>query len=186
MLDKMFSPAGHKTFGAKFIEIGFTVFMMWFAMLVVVSFLNAVGLASIDIANNMPILGFWPNQMLLSHHFTVSQMLSSPYAVMGVLITIAGAPLLEEVLFRGICPALADENGRLRPKLLLIVLAVSFIGFGLVHGHGYISVMIQGVGGLLLTMLWYRNGPSMRSSYFSGVAAHSLYNISCVLVVWML
>ncbi|MEK7131884.1 MAG: CPBP family glutamic-type intramembrane protease [Patescibacteria group bacterium] len=154
-------------------------------MLLAVSFFEVVGLASINLSSGFPLLGISGNYLLHLKHLTLNQALTSPFVVIGVLIVIVVAPLLEEVVFRGICPAVSDDNGKLKPKLLFIVLGWSFIGFGLAHGHGLFSLMVQGVGGLLLARLWFCNGPNMRESYFSCVAAHSLYNISVVIIAWL-
>ena len=185
MFDRMFSSAGYKTFGAKFGEVGFTVFLMWGAMLVVVGLFKVIGLiASIDFNTNLPLLGITANYLL--HYSTFDQALAvSVAAVLGVIFSAVAAPLWEEVVFRGPCKALSDKDGKLKPEFLFIVLGWSFIAFGLGHGHLYFSVLLQGVGGLFLARLWFRNGPSSRASYWSCVAAHSLYNISVIIIVWM-
>ncbi len=135
----------------------------------------------------MPVMGFIPNYWLSSHNLTLGQALTSPYVVMEVLIIILGAPFLEEILFRGLpCSAASDTEGKIRPRWgLFVILGFSFIFFGLAHGQGYFSVLLQGVGGLLLARLFFRNGPNTVASYFSGVAAHALYNISVVAVTWI-
>ncbi|TSC74229.1 MAG: hypothetical protein G01um101444_347 [Parcubacteria group bacterium Gr01-1014_44] len=184
----MFRSAENHTFGTRAREVLATVAMMWFGMLLVVSFFKAVGLAFVDFKTNTPILGVGVNYWLHSHSFTLGQVLASPQEVMQLLVVMFGAPLLEEVLFRGfVCSGMAsDDNGKLKPQGLFTVLAGSFIIFGLFHGHWYLSVMVQGVIGLWLARLWFRNGPSRSASYFSCVAAHSLYNISVVTTVWLM
>lgn len=184
----MFQSANHKTFGAHVGEVLVTFALMWICMLVVVGFFKATSLLTGDFSTNIPVLGPSINLWLQSQHFTLGQALASPYMVVGVLMTIFGAPFLEEVLFRGfVCNSMAtDDHGRLKVQGLFTVLAGSFIIFGLAHGHWYFSVMLQGVGGLWLARLWFRNGPSQKSSYLSCVAAHSLYNISVVTSVWLM
>jgi len=185
----MFKSANNYTFEARAREVLATVSLMWFAMLVVICFFKVVGLASVDFSHDMPILGVSANYLLQSNELTVNQALTSPFVVMGILITVIGAPLAEEILFRWfICRSCAsDVRGNLRPGGvgLGIVLVGSFILFGIAHGQGYFSLMIQGVGGLLLARLFFRNGPDLKSAYFSCVAAHGLYNTSIVLVSWI-
>src|SRR3989344_4229324 len=98
----MFRSAEHKTLGAKIGEIGFTVFLMWFGMLAVVSFCKITGLASVNFSTDAPILGVSANYFWLhSNTITLGEALNSPFAVMGVLGTVLFAPLLEEAVFRG-------------------------------------------------------------------------------------
>ena len=182
----MFQSAENHTFGTRAREVLATMAMMWFGMLLVVAFFKAVGLASIHFTTNTPLLGVSVNWWLHSQNITLGQALTSPFTVMQLLVIMFGAPFLEEVLFRGlVCNLASDDRGKLRPRGVMMVLAGSFILFGFVHGYGYFSIMLQGVGGLLLARLWFRNGPSQKASYFSCVSAHSLYNISVVLVAWI-
>ncbi len=181
----MFKSVEHKTFWPRFGEVLVTVALAWFGMLLVASFFKVVGLASVSFNDaNTPVLGFSVNYWLQSHSLTFGEALASPSAYM-VVIIIFGAPFLEEILFRGfVCNMASDDNGHLKPRGIFTLLAGSFILFGLVHGRGYFSVLIQGVVGLFLARLWFRNGPGQKSSYFSCVAAHSLYNISVVATTW--
>ena len=181
MFGKMFVSAEHKTFGARAVEVLATFALWWFSMQVVWHVLKFSGLNFAEIGGDTPVAGFTLNYWLHSHNLTFGQAIASPSVdvVMGTLITMFGAPFLEEVLFRGFfCSVASDENGNLKARGLFTVLVGSFILFGLVHGHWYYSVMLQGVGGLWLARLWFRNGPSQKWSYFSCVAAHCLYNIS--------
>lgn len=117
MFDRMFSSAGHKTFGAKAVEVLATVTMMWFAMLLVVSFFQAVGLVSVDFRTNTPLLGAGVNYWIQSRSLTLGQVLTSPFDVMILLMIMFGAPLLEEPLFRSLPLSLAsDSNGDLKPR----------------------------------------------------------------------
>ena len=178
--------AENQTFGARVERVGFTVFLSFSTMLLMFGILKVTGIASIDLFANMPIPVVLLNYLFDSNDLTVSQMFTSPFVIMGVLGIIAAAPLLEEVIFRGPCRALSDDAGKLNPKFLFVVLGWSFIMFGLAHGFGYFSVLVQGVGGLFLTLLWFRNGPSQLSSYLSCVVAHSLYNILVITTVWLM
>ncbi len=126
MFGKMFVSAEHKTFGARAIEVGFTVFLMWFGMLLAVSLINVTGLASIDFRTNTPLLGVSANYVWLhSNSITLGQALTEPLAVIGVLGSVLFAPLGEEILFRGfVCDNMAsDRKGNLKPQGLFAVLA---------------------------------------------------------------
>jgi len=185
----MFRSAEHKTLGAKITEVFATVFLMRACALAAVAFFQAVGLISLDFSDNVPLLGVSANALLHHFHLTVNQALASPWVVMGVIVTIVGAPFAEEIAFRWfVCRSCAsDTSGNLIPggKGAGTVLLGSFLVFGVAHGAGYFSLMIQGVGGLWLAMLFFRNGPDLKTAYFSCVAAHSLYNTMIVMETWL-
>lgn len=180
----MFVSANNQTFGARAREVLAHVAAMLLWMLLIVVFFRAVGFSDINNSNNTPLLGVIGNYFLHSHHFTLATMLASAFVVMGVLITCFGAPILEEIVFRGlVCGFVAsDEHGKMRPAGIFAVLTGSFIFFGLVHGQGYFSIMLQGVLGLFLAHLWFRNGPNRWAAALSCMAAHSLYNISITVI----
>lgn len=186
----MFRSANHNTFGAKVGEVLLTFALMWLSMLLVVGFFTKTGMMVGDFSTNIPVLGPSANFLLHSQHLTLGQALASSSGVMILLGTILFAPLAEEVAFRWfVCHSIAsDAHGVILPKGkgLGVVLFGSFILFGLAHGHWYFSIMLQGVGGLWLARLWFRNSPEAHSSYFSCVTAHSLYNISVVTTVWLM
>lgn len=185
----MFRSAEHKTFWPSAGEIAITVSLSIFSMLLVRSLFKVTGLASADFNTDMPILGVTANLWLQSHGLTLGQTLTSPFEVMQLLIIIGGAPFVEELVFRWFfCRSCAsDANGNILPggRGLGIVLAGSFIFFGYVHGHGYFSILMQGVIGLWLARLFFVNGPNVKTAYFSCVAAHSLYNIYVVANEWL-
>lgn len=187
MFGKMFSSAGNNTFGSRVREVLAAVAMMWFCMLAAVALFKAIGFAKVGQLGSMPLLGVTTSYLFHSHYFTLEHASVSPFVVMGVLIIVLGAPIMEEIVFRGFfCGYVAsDDDGKIKPRGVWMVLAGSFIFFGLAHGNGYFSLMVQGVGGLLLARLWFRNGPNMWAAYLSCVAAHSLYNTS-VLATWWL
>lgn len=95
------------------------------------------------------------------------------------------APLVEETFRAGLCELCTDERTG-GVKHVFVLLAGSFLGFGLLHGGGYFSILIQGSLGLLLGRLWFRTikGPDGAASkmwaYFACVAVHAAYNF-CVL-----
>lgn len=95
------------------------------------------------------------------------------------------APLVEETFRAGLCELCTDDaTGGI--KHIFVLLAGSFLGFGLLHGGGYFSIFIQGSLGLLLGRLWFRtirNADGAKSktwAYFCNVFVHAAYNF-CVL-----
>ena len=183
----MFKSANNDTFGAKTREVLATFALMWFYMLVIISLFKLTGFVKVDLANNAPFLGACLNYWFGSNHLTLADALNSPVGVVTVLGIIIVAPfLVEEFLFRGTPWFITkDENGALKKGGWLIIVAGSFVLFGLAHRHGIFSLMVQGVSGLLLARLWFRNGPDSVASYWSTATAHSLFNISLLLVAWL-
>ena len=187
----MFRSAGHKTLRARVWEVVLTVAMMRLCVWVAISILKALGLAAQVDLSHTPFLGVSTNYLLPGFNFDPAQGLTSPWVILGLLIAIVGAPHMEEIVFRWfVCRSLAsDDSGNListpEGKGLGIVLFGSFIVFGILHGQGYFSLAIQGVGGLFLARLWFRNGPGLKAAYFSCVAAHSFYNASVAIQEWI-
>ena len=122
----MFKSANHHAFWGKATEVGFTVFCMWFSMLAVIGFFKYSGLFSIDFTHNIPLLGVSANFLWLHEgSITLGQALMSPYVVIGVLGTVLFAPLVEEIIFRGVCGMVSDKEGTIRPRFEFLVLAES-------------------------------------------------------------
>ncbi len=100
------------------------------------------------------------------------------------------APLMEEYCRGAVCQLCTDrETGEM--KNVYILNALSGIGFGLLHGGGYFSILIQGALGYVLGKLWFKNvkGPdgtrSTAWAYWSNVGVHAAYNF-CVLGVQLM
>lgn len=178
----MFRSAEHKTWRKLALEVLLTVALMRLWVSVVIYILKAAGLAAQVDLSHTPFLGVSTNYLLPGFNFDLAQGLTSPWVIMGLLIAIVGAPIVEEIVFRWfVCRSLAsDFYGNLisipKGKGLGIVLVGSFIVFGILHGQGYFSLMIQGVGGLLLARLFFRNGPDLKTACISCMTAHGLYN----------
>ena len=68
------------------------------------------------------------------------------------------APLVEEAFRAAVCQLCTDEATG-KAKYHFVLWALSFLGFGLLHGGGYFSIFIQGSLGLLLSWLWFRTLP---------------------------
>lgn len=84
------------------------------------------------------------------------------------------APLWEEMVFRKIPMDIMVKLGR--PDLLPSIIIFSSIIFGLVH-NGVPSLLIQGVLGFVMAVLYVKNG----YSYWSVVTLHALWNGYCLL-----
>jgi len=100
------------------------------------------------------------------------------------------APLMEEYCRGAVCQFCTDKaTGALKTPFILN--SLSGIGFGLLHGGGYFSVLIQGALGYVLGNLWFKNvknvdGTASTSwAYWCNVAVHAAYNF-CVLGVQIL
>jgi membrane protease YdiL (CAAX protease family) len=84
------------------------------------------------------------------------------------------APIWEELLFRYAPIEIARRAGE--KKYLLPVIATSSIIFGLAH-YGVVSIFIQGIGGLIMSILYVKNGYSLTSSF----VLHFLWNLFILL-----
>lgn len=78
------------------------------------------------------------------------------------------APLWEELAFRYFPIRFAKNLG---PGMLTPMIILSSIVFGICH-QGVISILFQGVGGLIISWVYLKNG-----SYWWAVFSHSLWNI---------
>ena len=85
-------------------------------------------------------------------------------------------PLWEEAVFRWLPWRFLSRGPNGTARSIWPMVLVSGVLFGLAHRHGLFSLTIQGVFGLALATLWFRNGPNAKVSYFSCVAAHGLFN----------
>ncbi len=82
------------------------------------------------------------------------------------------APLWEELAFR-VAPLTIAKT--LNPKSIVPVVILSSIVFGLGHGYGTISLLFQGVMGLIFAWIYLKNG----YNYLSAVSIHFLWNFFC-------
>lgn len=80
------------------------------------------------------------------------------------------APLWEEAAFRVAPIAIAKHFNR--NALMIPVVILSSVLFGWGHGMGPISLLIQGVMGLVFATVYIKNG----YSYWSSVTLHFLWN----------
>ncbi len=73
----------------------------------------------------------------------------------------------------------AKQYGTATFTLMLQVMIMAIIMFGWGHGNGTVSLLIQGVGGLLLSIVYIKNN----YSYWSSVALHAMWNTFCLFLV---
>jgi len=177
-------PAQRQSFSTKFYR-GFPRFMailatfgfFWLWLMIIVIFRRATeGESVVRSLRDLTPLGPLTSYALSHHwHLTLSQafVVSPWWTLFGVFIF---APMTEEAIFRALPIRKCVENGEIKDWWPIIVW--SFIVFGFFHTLGPDGVMLQGVGGFMLAMLFVRNGPSQKVSYFSCVLAHAMYNFS--------
>lgn len=88
------------------------------------------------------------------------------------------APIFEELLYRHaplqVLKQYTDQNTAKGLNLTTLTVLVSSVIFGLIHGKGYNSILMQGFVGLGFAIVYLRNG----YSYWSAVLCHSLYNLT--------
>lgn len=86
------------------------------------------------------------------------------------------APLWEEAAFRFAPITLAKHFGK---DVMVPVIVISSVLFGWGHGSGPTSILIQGVGGVILSWLYIKNN----YSYISSVTSHFLWNFNLMFFI---
>lgn len=91
------------------------------------------------------------------------------------------APVFEELFFRFIPLethklVTRDSSEAVQLKSQVLVVLFSSLLFGWAHGHGFTSILVQGVCGLGFAYVYIKNG----YSYLSSVILHSLWNLTCL------
>lgn len=160
----------------RFGEIGVTFALVWLWVTLITTITSL--LAAADLIGTHPVQAM--QDSLLPRGFdTLVADVSVGKAYFWTFVTgCVLAPLVEEMFRAGLCELCTDASGK--PKNVFLLLSGSFLGFGLLHGGGYYSILIQGSLGLLLARLWFRTGPSKAWSYLSNVFVHAAYNF-CVI-----
>jgi membrane protease YdiL (CAAX protease family) len=130
------------------------------------------GAAFIDSPPNLSVLVHW-----LSQNSLTAPGFGASFGA-NVVASVFLAPVAEEALFRFLPLELA---GRFGPRVVAATqVAICMILFGWMHGSmGYIA--IQGVIGLILSVLYLNNAKRHRSvlaGYTACALAHGLYNLS--------
>lgn len=85
------------------------------------------------------------------------------------------APISEEIIFRHLPLRVLKAAGKEKELLLPSILFTSTV-FGLMH-QGYYSLLIQGVGGLIFSVVYIKNGYSL----YSSILSHALWNATLTL-----
>jgi len=106
-------------------------------------------------------------------------------AVPSLMDLVVWAPITEEALFRLLPLTLILINRRLlaenfRRVTWIALIVVCGCLFGLAHGS-LPHILVQGVGGLILGLLFLANCKTPLHAYLSCVACHSLFNLTVVL-----
>ena len=86
------------------------------------------------------------------------------------------APIWEEAVFRHAPLQIAKKLGR--KSLVVPVALISSVLFGWGHGYGPVSVLLQGVGGLVLCFVYVETG----YCYWASVTTHFLWNLSIIYI----
>jgi len=100
------------------------------------------------------------------------------YPSLLLFIVLFMAPIVEEAVFR-MLPLTIVRNKRpdLAPTVVFLVCGMLF---GLAHGST-MSVMIQGVGGMILGYLYLTSSRNQLTSYFSCVIVHAMFNFTVMM-----
>lgn len=108
--------------------------------------------------------------------------LSDLYLLKALFFSCICAPIFEELIFRHIplqtAKLIYDPSTAKGLKLTMLTVMMSSFIFGWGHGHGWNSVLIQGVCGVVFSYIYLKNN----YSYWSAVLAHSIYNLIWTLV----
>lgn len=109
--------------------------------------------------------------------FTIFDQFFAPYKHLFAIQFFFGciiAPLIEEILFRHL--PLQVIRATKKEELLVPTILFTSVVFGLMH-EGAASIPIQGVFGLIASIVYLKNG----YSYISSVALHAIWNTSLLL-----
>lgn len=86
------------------------------------------------------------------------------------------APLWEEVTFRY---APLEISRKFNHELLIPIIVIASAIFGWGHGHTIDHILIQGVMGVIFSVLYIKNGHSLSSS----IILHSLWNTFVIFIL---
>lgn len=102
---------------------------------------------------------------------------AAPTMFAGVIV----APILEETGRAFVLRFASDGYGRVTNRWAIYLF--SGIVFGLLHGAGLFSIGLQGVLGMMLARLWFKNGPNENIRTVSCMVVHGLYNFTVIAMV---
>lgn len=95
---------------------------------------------------------------------------NGPWQYQAILFGCILAPLWEELAFRVIPLKIARMFGN---DFIIPMVGLSSLIFGWGHGNGTISLLIQGVGGVFLSIVYIKTN----YNYWAAVALHAAWNI---------
>jgi len=151
----------------------------WLWVVMVVALLRALlpaSLASPDAYGSLPLFSVSAS---LAKYLPFVQEYFAAVPGLYVFMLLVFAPVIEEAVFRMLPLTIVQGT---RPELVRAVLiVVCGIVFGIAHGSP-MNVFIQGVGGVLLGLLYLKNDNSQWSSYASCVVVHAAYNFTVLMV----
>ena len=168
--------------------IGLAFTLSWLWVMFVLLCVNLYGLSNGD--GGSDLLGLHYQELL---PYPLKAMFGDASLATSFLTVFIGAcvaaPLLEEAFRMGLCEICEEKapggEGKLRYPFLLI--AGSGLGFGLLHGGGYFSVLIQGAVGMALGLLYFRlrrnpDGTLLKKRwiFLANVAVHAAYNFGMI------
>jgi membrane protease YdiL (CAAX protease family) len=158
-------------------KIAITYGVKWFWVVVIISLFRALLPPSIiSIEGSLPVFSA---SVSLAKFFPPVEQYFSQVPGLYVFMLLVFAPFIEEAAFRMLPLTLVQRK---RPEIVrAVVIVICGIIFGLAHGSP-LNVFIQGVGGILLGMLYLANDRSQLSSYMSCVIVHSAYNFSVLML----
>lgn len=94
------------------------------------------------------------------------------YLVYGCIL----APLWEEMAFRKLPFTIVEELSNHNTKVLWATIGLTSIVFGWEHGNGTDSLLMQGVIGFMIAIVYVENG----FCYWSAVTTHAAWNALCM------
>lgn len=86
------------------------------------------------------------------------------------------APLWEELAFRVIPIQIMEHLSNHNDKVLWYTIALTSVVFGWGRGHGMESLLMQGVVGFAIAIVYLKNG----FCYWSAVTTHATWNALCI------
>lgn len=149
-----------KSFFGKIRNIGFVFALNLIWLSIIAAFLNYI---------NPSELYSYVNSVKISTSL-------SPTVIGMFFFMCIWAPIWEEAAFRYAPITIAKNFGS---QFLIPVIIISSVLFGWGHGHGPLSLLIQGIMGFIFSLLYIKNN----FSYWSSVTAHFLWNFSLAVIL---
>lgn len=145
-------------------------------------FIILASLGAAEGSGRLQFQEFSATRTAISYWPLVQQAVAGDHAA-EVFMLLVFAPLVEELLFRALplILVLSLAVRHRREAVCIVVIVACGVMFGIVHGAA-VNVFLQGVGGVILGLLFLANRPSFVSAYFSCVLAHALINFTLLAI----